>query len=325
MDEKKITRLVIRFIRSELIGKALQKLFFGLLLLCTGHTGFATSFPLPPRGTDIVGRIRIVSAKPEDTLLDIARRYDLGYNEITEANPDVDPWLPGAGTRIVLPTQFILPDAPRRGIVLNLAAMRLYYYPVPRVGETPRVITYPIGIGRIMWETPLVNTRIKDKIVNPAWHIPASIRAEHAKEGVILSEVVAPGPDNPLGKYAMPLGIAGYLIHGTDRPYGIGRRVSHGCIHLYPEDIERLFRKVPIGTRVRIVNQPYLAGWLDGHLYLEAHKPLQEDNWSGSLTPMVRAILAKAPSFPINWEKATRVAEQARSIPVRVSPADSHR
>lgn len=301
------------------------KLFFGLLLLCTECAGFAASFPLPPPGTDIVGRIRIVSAKAGDTLLDVARRHDLGYNEITEANPDVDPWLPGAGTRIVLPTQFILPDAPRHGIVLNLAAMRLYYYPVQKAGEKPEVFTYPVGIGRIMWETPLGTTRVIGKIVDPAWHIPASIRNEHAKEGQRLPEVVAPGPNNPLGKYAMPLGIPGYLIHGTDRPYGIGRRVSHGCIHLYPEDIVRLFRKVPVGTRVRIVDQPYLAGRLDGHLYLEAHKPLQEDNGAGSLTPMVRAILARAPSSRIDWEKATRVAEQGRSIPVQVSPDGSAR
>ena len=300
--------------------RACLKALPGLMLLCLWSIAHPASFPLPPEGTDIVGRILVVKANAGDTLLDIARRHDLGYNEITEANPGIDPWLPGEGTKIALPMQFILPDAPRRGIVLDLAAMRLYYYPVPKTGQNPQVVTYPIGIGRIAWETPVGRTRIAAKIVDPAWHAPVSIREEHAKKGEFLPEVVAPGPNNPLGKYAMPLGIPGYLIHGTDRPYGIGRRVSHGCIHLYPEDIAQLFPEVPVGTPVRIVDQPYLVGRLEGDIYLEVHKPLAEDR-PDSLTPLVRAILSKAPLSRIDWAAANRAADQARSVPVRISQA----
>ncbi len=295
-----------------------RRILIGLLLLGARNIACSSSFPLPSPDTDVVGEVRTIWSKSGDTLLDIARRNDLGYNEITEANPGVDPWLPGKGTRIVLPTQFILPDAPRQGIVLDLAAMRLYYFPSPKPGEMPTVVTCPIGIGRIAWRTPVGTTRIVAKITNPAWHIPVAIRIEHAKDGNPLPDVVAPGPNNPLGKYAMPLGIPGYLIHGTNRPYGIGRRVSHGCIHLYPEDIASLFREAPTGTPVRIVDQPYLAGRLNGEIYLEAHKPLAEDR-SDSLTPMVRVVLSKSPFSRINWDVASRVASERRSIPVRIS------
>lgn len=306
--------------------------FIGLILglgICRVGAASATTFNLPPAGTDIVGHVRTVISKSQDTLLDIARRHDLGYNEIIEANPGVDPWLPGNGSRVVLPTQFILPDAPRQGIVLNVAAMRLYYYPVPKAGEKPKVITYPVGIGRMRWETPLGVTRITIKIVDPSWHVPTSIRKEHAKDGDALPGMVAPGPDNPLGHYAMLLGIHGYLIHGTDKPYGVGRRVSHGCVRLYPEDIVRLFRQVPIGTPVHIVDQPYLAGWLHGELYLEAHRPLAEDRnaWKGSLTPMVQAIMDRtkhaAPS--IDWAKAMHVARQVRSLPITIGTGHSNK
>ncbi|HYQ71283.1 MAG TPA: L,D-transpeptidase family protein, partial [Gammaproteobacteria bacterium] len=225
-------------------------------------------FLLPPAGTDIIGEIQITTAGEEDTLSDLARRYDLGYEEIVAANPGMDPWLPGAGTQVVLPTQFILPDAPRQGLVLNLAAMRLFYYPEPVAGEPPRVVTHPIGIGREGWETPLGVTRITRKIVQPAWTVPLSVRREHAEIGDPLPPVVPPGPDNPLGEYAMRLSLPSYLIHGTNQPYGVGIRVSHGCVRLYPEDIARLFPEVPEGTTVTIVNQPYLAGWKNGHLYL---------------------------------------------------------
>ena len=281
-------------------------------------------FLLPPDGTDVVGIVQITTAHQEDTLSDLARRYDLGYEEIVAANPGMDPWLPGEGARVVLPTQFVLPDAPREGLVLNLASMRLFYYPRPAADEPARVITHPVGIGREGWRTPQGTTRITEKIVQPTWTVPASVRREHAKMGDPLPPVVPPGPDNPLGEYAMRLSLPSYLIHGTNQPYGVGIRVSHGCVRLYPEDIASLFPEVPEGTRVTIVNQPYVAGWHNGQLYLEAHQPLAEDakRWGNSLKPMEQAVAKRAPEpEAINWEKARQVAQEARGIPIPVSPA----
>jgi len=282
-------------------------------------------FLLPPAGTDVVGIVQIAIAGHEDTLPDLARRYDLGYEEIVAANPGMDPWLPGAGNRVVLPTQFVLPDAPREGLVLNLASMRLFYYPVPAKGEPPVVITHPIGIGREGWQTPEGSLRITEKTEKPAWTVPASVRKEHADMGDPLPPVVPPGPDNPLGDFAMRLSLPSYLIHGTNQPYGVGIRISHGCVRLYPEDIARLFPTVPVGTRVTIVNQPYMAGWRNGQLYLEAHAPLAEDakRWGSSLKPMKKVVATKAATpDAINWDKAKTVAREARGIPFPVS-ADS--
>lgn len=228
-------------------------------------------------GSDVVGELQVIRARYEDTFLDIARAYDVGYDELIDANPGVDPWLPGAGTRIVLPTQFVLPDAPREGIVLNLAAKRLFYYPKPKPGELPQVVTHPVGIGREGWATPLGTTKVVAKTRDPVWVVPPSIRREHAEAGDPLPARVPAGPDNPLGRYALRLGLPSYLIHGTNKPGGIGMRVSHGCIQLFPEDIEALFAEVPVGTPVRIVNQPRLLGWRGDNLYLEVHPPLEDD------------------------------------------------
>jgi len=270
-----------------------------------------------------VGIVQIATASHEDTLSDLARRYDLGYEEIVAANPGVDPWLPGEGTRVVLPTQFVLPDAPREGLVLNLASMRLFYYPGPAADGTTRVITHPIGIGREGWQTPEGTSRITEKIVQPTWTVPASVLREHEEKGDPLPPVVPPGPDNPLGDFAMRLSLPSYLIHGTNQPWGVGIRVSHGCVRLYPEDIARLFPDVPEGTRVTIVNQPYVAGWRNGQLFLDAHRPLTEDakRWGKSLKPMEQALAAKtAGTDAVNWDKARRVAYEARGIPIPVSP-----
>lgn len=223
------------------------------------------------KNTEVIGEIRTTQVRQEETLLDIARRYDLGYDEIVAANPGVDPWLPQPGSKIVVPTQFILPLAPRRGLVINLAARRLFFYPPPQAGEAAQVITHPLGIGREGWHTPLVQTKIVSKQVNPSWRVPPSIRAEHAQDGEVLPAVVPPGPDNPLGTRALRLGVPGYLIHGTNKPAGVGMRVSHGCLQLYPEDIETLFEQVPVNTPVVIVDQPYLIGRQEGLVFLEAH------------------------------------------------------
>jgi L,D-transpeptidase ErfK/SrfK len=280
-------------------------------------------FLLPPKGTDVVGVVQVTTARHDDTLSDLARRYDLGYEEIVAANPGLDPWLPGAGARVVLPTQFVLPDVPREGLVLNLAAMRLFYFPVPMADEPPILITHPVGIGRVGWRTPQGVTRITEKIVQPTWTVPRSVRREHASNGDPLPAIVPPGPDNPLGDFAMRLSIPRYLIHGTNQPYGVGLRVSHGCVRLYPEDIARLFPAVPEGTRVTIVNQPYVAGWRNGQLYLDAHPPLAEDlkRWGNSLKPMEQALARKAAgTAAVSWDKARKVAQEARGIPVPVTP-----
>ncbi len=302
---------------------ALHKYFLAGMLTFIGAPALADTFPLPAPGTDVVGDLRVVMARQEDTLLDIARRYNLGYNEITDANPTVDPWLPGAGTPVLLPTQFILPSAPRQGIVLNIATMRMFYYPVPKAGESAVVITHPIGIGKEGWSTPLGATKVVSKQKDPTWTVPVSIQEEHAKKGEPLPSVVPPGPDNPLGQYAFRLGLPSYLIHGTNKPSGIGMRVSHGCIHLYPEDIARLFDQIPVGVSVQISNQPYLAGWRDGTLYLETHKPLEEDakTLDGNLTPVVNVIIGASGEKrrDINWRNVIRITRRGGGYPLPIS------
>jgi L,D-transpeptidase ErfK/SrfK len=270
---------------------------------------------------EMVGQIQVIAARYEDTLPDIARRFDLGYEEIVMANPEVDPWLPGEGARIILPTRFVLPDAPRAGIVINLATLRLFYFPKSRPGEPQVVITHPVGIGRLGWTTPLGVTKVIDKDEAPTWYVPSSVREEHAKMGDPLPAVVPPGPDNPLGTHALRLALPSYLIHGTNKPYGVGMRVSHGCIRLYPEDIVSLYQQLPVGTAVRIVNQPFLAGWLGGTLYLETHPPLADDkrNKQRILRTVLRAGAAKAEDQPaIDWEKAKRLVDKPRGLPVPV-------
>lgn len=252
------------------------------LILCTlflaAFAARAETFILPPPGTDLIGQDRFVYAVYEDTLMDIARQNSVGYEEILQSNPEVDRWLPGDGTRVLLPTRYILPDAPREGIVLNLPEMRMYYFPKPQAGQIPTVQTYPVGVGRMDWETPKGLTRIIAKKENPTWTPPASIKREHLElYNEVLPDVVPAGPDNPLGLFAMRLGIPGYLIHGTNKKDGVGSRVSHGCIRMYNDDIAYLFPQVPEGTPVRIINQPVKVGQLAGSLYIEAHAPFTED------------------------------------------------
>jgi L,D-transpeptidase ErfK/SrfK len=234
-------------------------------------------FVLESEEQSVIGTPQIVYTDAENTLSDLAREYGLGYDEIIAANPDVDPWLPGDRTPVLLPTQYIVPDVPREGIVLNIASKRLYYFPPVAEGQPQTVLTYPIGIGRVGWETPVGTTEIVSMAVDPHWYVPASVRREHAEMGKQLPSVVPPGPDNPLGSRVLKLAMPGYLIHGTNQPYGVGMRVSHGCVRLYPENIELLYSLVGIGEKVRIINEPYLLGWRDGELYFEAHEPLEDD------------------------------------------------
>ncbi len=248
-------------------------LLLGFAALCGDAA--ADIYELPEDGSDVVGEIGTVIATHEDTLVDIARRHGVGYQDIVRANPGVDVWVPGEGTEVTLPTRYVLPAGPREGILLNLAEYRLYYYPPAAEGERAVVMTYPISIGRRDWETPIGTTRIVAKALDPSWYPPESIREEHAADGRPLPRVVPPGPDNPLGRHAMRLALPGYLIHGTNRPAGVGMRVTHGCLRMFPEDIEYLFAQVPVNTRVRIVNEPVKVGWSGDALVMEVHPVLE--------------------------------------------------
>jgi len=263
----------------------LTSVLLGLLIAATIR---AEIYELPPDGYDVIGALATITAREEDTLVDIARRHGLGYHDIVRANRGVNVWVPGEGTEVVLPTRFVLPPGPRQGIVLNLPEYRLYYYPESADGEPAYVMTYPISIGRMDWDTPLGATSVISKVRNPSWYTPQSVRDEHAADGRPLPRIVPPGPQNPLGKFAMRLGLPGYLIHGTNRPAGVGMRVTHGCIRMFPEDIEFLFPNVDVNTPVRIINEPIKLGWFGNELVMEVHPVLE------SAAPEVDAELIAA-------------------------------
>lgn len=280
-------------------------------------------FVLEDSRQSVIGEPQIVFTREEDTFSDLAREYGLGYDEIVAANPTIDPWLPGDNTPVLLPTQYVLPDVPRRGVVLNIASKRLFYFPPVAEGESIKVLTYPIGIGRVGWETPLGETSVVSKARNPHWYVPASIRKERAEMGDPLPAVVLPGPDNPLGLYVLKLGIPGYLIHGTNQPYGVGMRVSHGCVRLYPENIELLYSLIDIGEEVRIINEPYLAGRANGDLYFESHQPLEDDAVSPA-THLQNVFASHTELSGISAQNAARtIAADVKGVPIRILSGDS--
>lgn len=296
-----------------------------IALIFASSSIYATEFDLPknPRDSLIGDRLEGPNKHPEphfytiaaeeDTLLDIARHFYIGQNEILLANPTVDRWLPKEGTQVKIPNSRILPNAPRTGIVVNLPEYRMYYYPS---NNKARVVTYPISIGRLDWKTPLGTTRITTKTRNPTWTPPESIKREHAARGDILPNVVPAGPDNPLGLYAMRLGVPGYLIHSTNKPFGVGMSVTHGCIRMLPENIEQLFPQVPVGTPVHIVNQPIKVGWLENALYIQVYPNLEknetpyEDRLEKALELIVRA---NNNQYPVIEGAALRKALEEKS------------
>jgi L,D-transpeptidase ErfK/SrfK len=288
----------------------------------------AETLPLPPLDIDLVGRVTRVESKHEDTLLDIARHYDIGQDEIVLANPRVDRWMPGEGTEVRIPGRYILPRATRTGIVLNVPEMRLYYFPPPNAGQPAQLQTYPVSIGRMDWATPLGTTKIATKTRHPSWRPPQSIRLEAAASGTPLPESVPPGPDNPLGDYALRLALPGYLIHSTNRPFGVGMRVTHGCIRMYPEDIEQLFPEVAVGTAVQIVNQPVKIGWLFDTLFVEVHPPLEEHaEQVATLMDTVMDLLNAAwvkRRFVLDAVALKAAVERADGVPVPVARATTH-
>lgn len=284
----------------------------------------ADTYIQPPDDTDVIGGLQYVRAHENETLLDIARNNDVGQNEIIIANPHVDRWLPKDNPVITLPKRYILPDAKRTGLVLNLPEMRLYYFHKSEYTKIPQVITHPVSVGRMDWETPLGTTKIITKQKDPSWRPPQSLKNEAIAEGEEpLPDVVLPGPDNPLGRYAMRLGIPGYLLHSTNKPYGVGMRVTHGCLRMYPEDIEQLFDDVPVGTPVQIVNQPVKLGWLSGTLYIEIHPVLEESRNNADIDlqtvlNLVNEYTADRP-FKLNGSAVRMAVEKQDGIPVAIS------
>ena len=304
------------FSRFSVISRGLS-----LAALFSAGQAVALEFPLPPPGDDIVGQVQTVTAKYVDTFADLGETYDLGYLEMIAANPGVDAWLPKPGTQIVLPTRFILPPGPREGIVINLAEYRLYYYPK---GQNV-VWTYPIGIGREGWGSPVAITKVTAKTYNPTWTPPASIKAEHAADGDILPNVVPAGPDNPLGPFKFGLGLPGYLIHGSNKKFGVGTRTSHGCFHLYNNNVLELAKLVPIGTPVRIINDAYKFGVSDGKVYLEAHTPLDAQgnpSEEDKHTAVINALLKRqdlATRLQMNWDTVRDVVTAEDGLPVEIA------
>jgi L,D-transpeptidase ErfK/SrfK len=274
----------------------------------------------PAVAQDVIGALAHMKAREKDTLYDIARRENLGIAELLAANPGIDPWMLYPGQEILMPKAHVLPDGPREGIVINLADQRLYFFPP---GGT--VLSFPVGIGRAGSETPPGETTIVGKRENPSWRPPESIRAENPH----LPKIVPPGPGNPLGGHALDLGWAGYVIHGTNKPYGIGRRVSHGCIRLNSQDAELLYALVPLGTAVRIVDQPVKIGWKDGRLYLEIHPSqaqcdeivAREAMTFAEIPDLMSRLLQKVEgdADSLDWRRIDRIAEERRGIPYPIS------
>ncbi|BDV41142.1 hypothetical protein GURASL_00650 [Geotalea uraniireducens] len=260
-------------------------------------------------GSGMIGTLASHEIRQGESLIELAPQYDLGYNEIVAANQELDPIIPEPGARITIPSRWIIPDVPlRRGIVINLSEMRLFYFPSR---HPDRVVTYPIGIGDEGWETPTGTYRIVEKITRPTWHVPASIRRQKPE----LPKEVPPGPDNPLGSHALRLSLRSVLIHGTDRPFGIGRQVSHGCIHLYPNDIPKLFAAVPVGTKVSIIRQPVKLALLNGHVFAEAHGGPDDD----LMATAFGLVFSKGLADRVDLQKLTVVAREKTGIPTDVS------
>jgi len=285
----------------------------------------ATVYELKDGEPPVFGTVEHVQTVFQDTLPDLARFNSLGYEEIIRANPGIDPWLPGVGTPITIPGQRILPPGPREGIVVNLPEHRLYYFPKRKKSGPQRVITYPVSIGKMDWHTPLGETQIIAKIKKPSWRPPESVRKEHEERGDPLPSIVPAGPDNPLGEYAMRLDIkpGSYMIHGTNNPIAVGMAVTHGCIRMYPEDIAALFGQVPVGTKVRLINEPVKVAFVDGELLLEVHPPV--DGEGQTMEPDVN-MLAKhldqalgPTTAAIHWDYAIETLQAARGIPTVVA------
>ena len=285
---------------------------------------WATTYELGEGQPLVFGTNEHYTTKYEDTFTDIARRFSLGWDEIARANPGIDQWVPGAGKDLLIPGMRILPDVPQEGIVINLPEHRLYYFPKVKKGQKRVVITYPVSIGKMDWKTPLGVTKIVNKQKNPSWYPPESVRKEHAANGEKLPGVIGPGPDNPLGAYAMRLAITpgAYLIHGTNNPLAVGMAVTHGCMRMYPEDIEALFQQVPVGTPVRITNEPVKTAFVNGELLLEVHPPVDAEGQTYEPNlELFSQLLDKAlgpTTAAVHWDFAREALQKADGMPTVV-------
>lgn len=293
------------------------------LALAGGAGSRAAVYRLPASGA-LIGHDRIIHAQASDTLLGIARRYSVGYWEIQAANPHVDLWLPGQGTRVRIPGRFIVPPVAHVGIVVNLAAHRLFYFPHRGRHDQPIVITYPVSPGERRWDTPLGVTHIVRKVPHPVWIPTPSILRAHAASGDPIARVWPAGPDNPMGEWALETAMSGgqIYIHGTNNPMAIGMAVTHGCVRLYPEDIAALFPVVPAGTRVTIVNEPILATLQDGRLYLSIHPPLHSHNVPAKpdyavISRIIDQAIGSA-RVAVDWARVRRMAVRADGMPERI-------
>jgi len=302
----------------------MKHIFNFILILVLTNTAFGLSFDLPKSGDSLVGEPRTaqVSKNNEDAYIDICEEYDIGYYELLEANPGIDPDTPPVGTILIIPTQYILPKELKRDtIVINIAEMRLYYQP----RNENKVYIFPVGIGKEDWETPLCESTIVEKIPNPTWTMPESIYKflKSAKPNEPIIRFRPPGPENPLGKYKLRLSTTAYLIHGTNVPEGIGRRGTAGCIRLYPKDIEQLYNMVNVGTRVISINKPFKAGWHNKDLYLESHMALFEQRleMGENVKPVfdIVASEAKIKNTMVDWVKTAQIAREHLVIPRKIN------
>ena len=306
------------------MNMSIRSACFIVCAVLAGAPAWATVYELPTDGSSVIGTDEHVKSTYQDTLLDIARRYSLGYEEIIRANPGTDLWIPGEGKDVLLPGQRILPPGPRDGIVVNIPEHRLYYYPKPKKNEKPVVITFPVSIGKMDWHTPLGQTRVIQKIKHPAWYPPESVRKEHEANGDPLPKVVPAGPDNPLGDYAMRLAVGdgAYMIHGTNNPMAVGMAVTHGCIRMYPEDVASLFPLIPVGTKVYLINEPVKTAFADGKLLLEVHPPVDAQGQSTApdmqlLSERLDKVLGTT-TAAIHWDFARQALQAATGMPVIV-------
>lgn len=276
----------------------------------------------PPLEGDILGETRDYYTWTSDTLLDIARGEELGLINLMSANPGVDPWLPGKGTHLILPTAHILPDAPRSGLVINVAELRLYLF-----AAEGAVWSFPIGVGRDGFSTPLGRTKVVRKKEAPTWYPTAAKRAEDPD----VPAVVPPGPDNPMGEFAVYLGWPTYAVHGTNQPWAVGRRVTRGCIRLYPEDIAWLFEQIAVGTAVTVVDQSVKLGRRGGEVFIEVHPSLKqvdqiEETGRAEPDPLpdqTDKILAFAAADiqRLDWDAINRALAERRGLPIQITKA----
>lgn len=274
--------------------------------------------PVPGSVPPIIGKVQVYRVRKGDTLMDLARLYSLGYNEIVEANPDLDPWVPPIGATILLPTEWVLPCCHYNGIVVNIPEMRLFFYRPGPEGTTV-VHTFPVGLGRDEWRTPSGTFKVTGKTVNPQWNIPESIRKEHIEErGDARTFIPGGDPDNPLGKHRIELTLPAYRIHGTNIPWGVGMNVSNGCARLYPEDVEHLFPLVPVGTPGAFVYQPVKVGRRDGRTWVEAHRDVYR---YGSALPSGSRAAMKRFGVAVNDPGVKAAVKAGLGVPMALTPS----